>query len=49
MPTTASMPAPAGPTAASPDGFQVFTQDVGGTLATLLVDPDVQTNPDLVA
>ena len=31
------------------DGLQVFTQDVGGTLATLLVDPDVQTNPDLVA
>jgi hypothetical protein len=31
------------------DGFQVFTQDVGGTLATLLVDPDVQTNADLVA
>jgi hypothetical protein len=31
------------------DGLQVFTQDVGGTLATLVVDPDVQTNADLVA
>jgi hypothetical protein len=31
------------------NGLQVFTQDVGGTLATLLVEPDVQTNADLVA
>ena len=30
-------------------GLQVFAQDVGGTLATLLVEPDVQANPDLVA
>ena len=29
--------------------LQVFTQDVGGALATLLVDPEVQTNTDLVA
>ena len=33
----------------SPAGLQVFTQDVGGMLATLLVEPDVQANPDLVA
>jgi hypothetical protein len=31
------------------DGLQVYTQDVGGTLATLLVGPDVQTNADLIA
>ena len=30
-------------------GLQTFTQDVGGTMATLLVQPDVQTNPDVVA
>jgi hypothetical protein len=29
--------------------LQAFTQDLGGTLATLLVDPDVQVNPDAVA
>lgn len=29
--------------------LEVFTQDFSGTLATLLVEPDVQTNPDLVA
>jgi hypothetical protein len=29
--------------------LQVFTQDLGGTLATLLVDPDVQVDPDVVA
>jgi hypothetical protein len=30
-------------------GSQVFTQDVGGAVATLLVEPGVQTNPDGVA
>jgi hypothetical protein len=31
------------------DGLHGFTQDVGGAVATLLVDPDVPTNRDLVA
>jgi hypothetical protein len=34
---------------ADPAGLQAFTQDVGGTLATLLVEPDLQTNPDVLA
>jgi Ca2+-binding RTX toxin-like protein len=30
-------------------GLRVFTQDVSGTMATLVVQPDVQTNPEVVA
>ena len=31
------------------NGYQIFTQTVGGSLATLLVDPDIAVNPDVLA
>jgi hypothetical protein len=31
------------------EGLQLLTQDVGGTMATLLIDLDMQVNPDVVA
>ena len=30
-------------------GNHIYTQDVGGTLATLLLDPDVTANADIIA
>ena len=31
------------------NGNHVFTQSVGETLATLIVDPDITANPDITA
>ena len=30
------------------NGYNVYTQTVGGDLVTLLIDPDIATNPDIV-